>query len=116
VNFGWLGPVLQYLALGLLWGLAWRGLRAWFARVGEGYWRALYTTMGFYQLVIMHRGPTSSITTFMMQLFVPLLVLSALGDRRRASRPPAPRAYPIPPPRARPLALAPRGTGAVPAD
>jgi hypothetical protein len=117
VNFGWLGPIAQYLALGFLWGMGWRLLRSWFVRVGEGYWRAMYTTMGFYQLVIMHRGPTSSITTFMMQMFVPLLVLSAFVDRRRANpRPAAPRLFPVPPPREGAPAMAGHDGAAVLAD
>jgi oligosaccharide repeat unit polymerase len=84
-NFGWFGPVMQYMAIGLIWGLMWRLIAHWFQRVSPAYWRAVYATYGYYMLLIMHRGPTSFITTAMMQLFVPLLALSLFFDRRQVS-------------------------------
>jgi oligosaccharide repeat unit polymerase len=95
-NFGWFGPVLQYLAIGLLWGFTWKLLHSWFNRVSPAYWRAVYATFGYYLLIIMHRGPTSSIVTFLMQVFVPLVALSFFVDKRavRAARPAASRPAP----------------------
>jgi oligosaccharide repeat unit polymerase len=95
-NFGWMGPVLQYFAIGVLWGLTWKLLRSWFQRVSPAYWRAVYATFGYYLLIIMHRGPTSSIVTFLMQVFVPLVALSFFADKRliRNARPEAHRRAP----------------------
>jgi hypothetical protein len=59
LNFGWLGPVIQYGLLGLLWGLAWKRVQRRFLPLGYYYWRATYCTIGYYTLIVMHRAPTS---------------------------------------------------------
>jgi hypothetical protein len=85
LNFGWLGPPIQYFGIGLVWGLIWNLIKTRFDRF-PAYWKGLYLTLGFYRLIVMHRGGTSLILTAMIQIFVPLLLLSWFLDRNFLSR------------------------------
>lgn len=59
LNFGWLGPLVQFTGMGLVWGLAWKFVQRSLLRLGFRYWRAVYCTVGYYTLIVMHRSPTS---------------------------------------------------------
>jgi oligosaccharide repeat unit polymerase len=78
LNFGIVGPILQYFAIGWLWGMFWRVVRR-YARLSDAYFRGLYGSVGFYLLIIMHRGATSSLVTPLVQLSVPLFLASVVA-------------------------------------
>ena len=86
LNFWWLGPVLQYLMIGYLWGKSWAWLRRRFSPVEPAYWQTLYGTFGFYLLILMHRGPVAGLIKQAFQVFVVLIVMRVLFDRQSTGR------------------------------
>lgn len=84
LNFGWLGCVIQYAILGFIWGHSWRLLQKYFAVFGEGYWRAIYCTVGYYTLIMMHRAPMSFPVKHTMMIIAVIGAFSVIFGRARA--------------------------------
>ena len=80
-NFGWFGPIIQYIGIGLVWGLVWLAVGVLVRRAGRNHVRALYVTVGFYLLVLMHRGPSSGIITSLIQILVPVILMHVVFGR-----------------------------------
>lgn len=85
LNFGWFGPLIQYLFLGLLWGYGWRSIQTYCERTSHEYWQALYCSVGYYTLIIMHRAP------FSFPVKHTVIVIAALFAVDRISRSRQPR-------------------------
>lgn len=79
-NFSWLGVFIQYSFIGWLWGKGWRYLQNYIFNINPSYFRAIYVILGYYLLIIMHRGPTSQIIVFSMQTVLPLVIISLFWD------------------------------------
>lgn len=77
VNFGAYFCSVHYLIVGFFWGGAWR-LIARFVQQPL-YVQGLYRTLGFYLLILMHRGSSMSVIKTMMHFFVPLVVIVTLA-------------------------------------
>lgn len=77
LNFGWLGPLLQYGLLGLAWGYGWKLVQRNFLQVGVAYWRATYCTVAFYTLLIMHRAPSSFPVKHTLMIVLVLVLFQA---------------------------------------
>lgn len=78
LNFAWWGIFVQYFLIGLLWGYFWRVLRRIFCwHYSTPLWQSLYTTFGYYLLIIMHRGSVAGVLKSLI-LFTALLVLFAI--------------------------------------
>ncbi len=71
-NFGLLGPLLQFALVGWGWGWFWRGLLA-SKVVPSALMPSLYAVVGFYLLVISHRGDTSMLVTQTVQSVAPFV-------------------------------------------
>lgn len=87
LNFGWFGCLLQYLLLGFFWGHAWRVIQRIFAPMGVGYWRAIYCTVGYYTLIMMHRAPMSFPVKHTLMTIAVLFVFSEFFGWRRTRLP-----------------------------
>ncbi len=62
LNFSWAGAFIQYFVIGLLWGWFWKTLRRLFYwHYSPLLWQGLYITLGYYLLIIMHRGPAAGL-------------------------------------------------------
>lgn len=72
INFGLAGPLLQYGAIGWLWGVAWRVVRTT-RLLSTTVFKSLYSVAGMYMLFIMHRGGTSLLVTQFAQIVLPVL-------------------------------------------
>jgi len=71
LNFWLLGPIIQYLIIGYLWGKLWILILKLFCPKRKYLMIKIYQVYGYYLLIIMHRGPFSGIVTSIMQfLFV----------------------------------------------
>lgn len=80
LNFAWIGAVIQYFFLGLLWGIYWKNLRLILWHFGTRTWSALYCILGYYLLVIMHRGPFSGFLKSLLHYGIALVVFAVLFD------------------------------------
>jgi len=77
LNFSWMGPVIQYLLLGLLWGYFWKVLRKVLWNFPQGLWQGLYYILGYYLLILMHRGPVAGLMKSLI-LYTSPLILSVI--------------------------------------
>jgi hypothetical protein len=73
LNFGVIGPLIQYFLIGLLWGWFWALVQR-AAQLPSSSFTGLYSSVGFYLLIIAHRGATSSLVTPLIQFAVPLFL------------------------------------------
>jgi oligosaccharide repeat unit polymerase len=80
LNFSWIGPVIQYLLLGLLWGYFWKVLRKILWNFSQGLWYSLYYVLGYYLLILMHRGPVAGLMKSLILYTVPLILLVIFID------------------------------------
>lgn len=78
LNFSWAGAFIQYFVIGLLWGWFWKTLRRLFYwHYSPLLWQGLYITLGYFLLIIMHRGPAAGLFKSMI-LCNALFVLFAI--------------------------------------
>lgn len=75
LNFSWLGPVIQYFLLGLLWGYFWKFLRKILWKYPQEIWQSLYYVLGYYLLILMHRGPVVGLMKSIILYVFPLILL-----------------------------------------
>ena len=80
LNFSWIGPVVQYLLLGLLWGYFWKVLRKVLWHFHQGLWQCLYYILGYYLLILMHRGPIAGLMKSLILYIFPLIVIVIFID------------------------------------
>lgn len=80
LNFSWMGPVIQYLLLGLLWGYFWKVLRKVLWNFSQGLWQCLYYILGYYLLILMHRGPVAGLMKSLILYTSPLIVIVIFID------------------------------------
>lgn len=83
LNFGWFGCVIQYFLLGFVWGWVWGLMKKYLSVVGVGYWRAIYCTVGYYTLIMMHRAPMSFPVKHTMMIMLTLFVFSSVFGNHR---------------------------------
>jgi len=89
INFSFIGPFIQYFILGLTWGLFWKWLRRILWYYPSHYWNSMYYVIGFYFLILVHRGPISSLLKPLFHTFTVLFLLVfcidllIIGLRRR---------------------------------
>lgn len=83
LNFGWLGCLIQYALLGFIWGHSWRFMQKYFSTFGSGYWRAIYCTVGYYTLIMMHRAPMSFPVKHTMMVMATIFAFSVMFGRPR---------------------------------
>ncbi|HBG05618.1 MAG: hypothetical protein A2075_12815 [Geobacteraceae bacterium GWC2_58_44] len=76
VNFGRYFCFLHYIIVGLFWGLCWRCIAG--VLKNQLYVNAVYRTLGFYIIILMHRSSSLSTIKTMLHFFVPLFVVIAL--------------------------------------
>lgn len=82
INFRFLGPLIQYSLIGFVWGTGWRLLRQ-YKTIGDTTFKSIYVVVGFYLLILMHRGDTTLIVTQVVQSLVPIvLVVVVIGKLR----------------------------------
>jgi hypothetical protein len=81
LNLGVLGVFVQYLALGWAWGSIWKLIRRILVTYPDGAWQALYSTLGFFTLLTMHRGTVATAFKTFLVMAVPLIVASLVVDR-----------------------------------
>lgn len=82
-NFGKFGSFLHYFLFGLFWGGVWKILRNYFDKFNFLYFRSIYYTLGYYLIIISHRGPIILVVKTMLQMLFLLIPLSILIDRIR---------------------------------
>lgn len=80
LNFSWMGPVIQYLLLGLLWGYFWKVLRKVLWNFSQGLWQCLYYVLGYYLLILMHRGPVAGLMKSIILYASPLILIVIFID------------------------------------
>jgi len=80
LNFSWMGPIIQYLILGLLWGFIWKVLRKLLWHFPQEIWQSLYYILGFYLLILMHRAPVSGLMKSMILYTAPLILFVLVID------------------------------------
>ena len=76
VNFGYLGAFLHYFIIGFMWGMVWRIVGCLIK--GALYPNIFYRTVGFYLLVLMHRGASLQILKSLLHFLVPLVVIGLI--------------------------------------
>lgn len=80
LNFSWMGPVIQYLLLGLLWGYFWKVLRKVLWNFPQELWQCLYYILGYYLLILIHRGPVEGLMKSIIHYTSPLVLLVIFID------------------------------------
>lgn len=80
LNFSWMGPVIQYLLLGLLWGYFWKVLSKVLWNFPQGLWQCLYYILGYYLLILMHRGPVAGLMKSLILYTSPLILIVIFID------------------------------------
>lgn len=80
LNFSWMGPVIQYFLLGLLWGYFWKILRKVLWNFSQGLWQCLYYVLGYYLLILMHRGPVAGLMKSLILYTSPLILFVIFID------------------------------------
>lgn len=80
LNFSWMGPVIQYLFLGLFWGLFWKFIRKILWHYPQDIWQHFYYILGFYMLILMHRSSVTSSIKSMILYAAPLLLFAIVID------------------------------------
>lgn len=80
LNFSWMGPIIQYLLLGLLWGYFWKVLRRVLCNFSQGLWQCLYYILGYYFLILMHRGPVACLMKSLILYTFPLILVVIFID------------------------------------
>ena len=80
LNFSWMGPVIQYLLLGLLWGYFWKVLRKILWHFPQESWQSLYCILGYYLLILMHRSPVAGLMKSLILYTSPLILTVIFVD------------------------------------
>jgi hypothetical protein len=80
LNFSWMGPLIQYLLMGLLWGYFWIILRKVFWNYAQEHWQCLYYILGYYFLILMHRGPVAGLIKSLILYTSPLVFIVIIFD------------------------------------
>lgn len=80
LNFSWIGPFIQYFLLGLMWGYFWKKLCYILWYLPKSLWQNLYLILGYYFLILMHRGPVSSLLKSMVQYVLAIVLFAVVFD------------------------------------
>lgn len=81
-NFGIAGSFLHYFFLGLLWGVVWKIIKKNFNYINTQYFSAIYLSIGFYWLILMHRAPLIGLVKNMIHLFAVLIPLYIIFNKQ----------------------------------
>lgn len=84
LNFSYIGVLLQYFIIGLLWGITWNSVKNLVLKISVDIWLSLYSVFGFFLLVIIHRSPFSG-TPKQMFLTLPILLVALFLFKRKKS-------------------------------
>lgn len=73
LSFGYYLSFFHYLFIGLFWGYSWRFIA--FLSKNDYMVNIIYRIVGFYIIIIMHRGPSLTIVKDLIHFFVPLFLI-----------------------------------------
>ena len=80
MNFGLIGPLVQFAGIGWLWGMSWRVVRTT-RLLDTRLFKSVYSVAGLYMIFIMHRGESSLIVTQFVQSILPILVVALVASK-----------------------------------
>lgn len=82
INFRQVGPLIQYSLIGFAWGMGWRLMRK-YKSIDDTIYKSIYVVVGFYILIIMHRGDTTLIVTQVVQSIIPIVLMVVVSGKLR---------------------------------
>jgi len=81
LNFGLFGSFIQYFLIGFFWGLLWKFFRkTFFWHFPTTLWQTLYSTLGYYILILSHRAPVSGFFKNILLYITLFIIFSFLFD------------------------------------
>jgi oligosaccharide repeat unit polymerase len=80
LNFGVAGAFIQFFAFGFLWGMFWRVIQKNMFMHNYRYFISLYHVVGYYIVLLMHRGPLAMTVKTAAHFLIVLLALFIIVD------------------------------------